>query len=75
MKAIDDNVLYRWFVGLNLKDKVWDHSTFSANRKRLFNEELAHACSSSASGKPPTAPSSSATSSAEGTLLIEAWAR
>lgn len=39
--AIDYNLLYRWFVGLNLEDKVWDHSTFSANRERLFNEDLA----------------------------------
>ena len=41
VEAIDYNLLYRWFVGLNLEDKVWDHSTFSANRERLFNEDLA----------------------------------
>ncbi len=41
VEAIDDNLLYRWFVGLNIEDKVWDHSTFSANRERLFNEDLA----------------------------------
>jgi transposase len=41
VEAIDYNLLYRWFVGLNIEDKVWDHSTFSANRERLFNEELA----------------------------------
>jgi hypothetical protein len=28
-------------VGLNIDDPVWDHSTFSANRERLFNEGLA----------------------------------
>ncbi len=43
VQAIDDNLLHRWFAGLNIEDKVWDHSTFSANRKRLFNEELAPA--------------------------------
>jgi hypothetical protein len=42
VEAIDDNLLYRWVVGLNIDDKVWDHSTFSANRERLFNEDLAH---------------------------------
>jgi hypothetical protein len=36
-------LLYRWFVGLNIEDKVWDHSTFTANRERLFNEDLARA--------------------------------
>ena len=40
VEAIDYNLLYRWFVGLNLEDLVWDHSTFSANRERLFNEDL-----------------------------------
>ena len=41
VEAINYNLLYRWFVGLNLEDKVWYHSTFSANRERLFNEDLA----------------------------------
>src|SRR3970282_1519467 len=41
VEAINYNLLYRWFVGLNIEDKVWDHSTFSANRERLFNEDLA----------------------------------
>lgn len=30
-------------MGLNIEDKVWDHSTFSANRERLFNQDLARA--------------------------------
>lgn len=29
---------YRWFVGLNLEDKVPDHSTFSKNRHERFTE-------------------------------------
>jgi transposase len=29
---------YRWFVGLNLQDKVPDHSTFSKNRHERFKE-------------------------------------
>jgi transposase len=41
VEAVNYNLLYRWFVGLNIEDKVWDHSTFSANRERLFNEDLA----------------------------------
>jgi transposase len=43
VEAVNYNLLYRWFVGLNIEDKVWDHSTFSANRERLFNEDLARA--------------------------------
>ena len=43
VQHIDFNLLYRWFVGLNMDDAVWDHSTFSANRDRLLNEEIARA--------------------------------
>lgn len=41
MEQIDYNLLFRWFVGLNVDDGVWDHSTFSFNRERLFDEEIA----------------------------------
>ena len=38
---IEYNLLYRWFVGMNLDEAAWNHSTFSANRDRLFNEAIA----------------------------------
>lgn len=41
MEQIDYNLLFRWFVGLNVDDRVWDHSTFSFNRERLFDEQIA----------------------------------
>ena len=41
MEQLDYNLLFRWFVGLNIDDPVWDHSTFSFNRERLFDEEVA----------------------------------
>jgi transposase len=41
MEQLDYNLLFRWFVGLNIDDAVWDHSTFSFNRERLFDEEVA----------------------------------
>ena len=40
------NLLFRWFVGLNIDDPVWDHSTFSFNRQRLFDEAIASTSSS-----------------------------
>jgi transposase len=40
VEHIDYNLLYRWFVGLTLDEKPWDHSTFSANRDRLLNERI-----------------------------------
>ena len=41
MEQMQYNLLFRWFVGLNIDDPVWDHSTFSFNRDRLFDAELA----------------------------------
>ncbi|AWI79581.1 IS5/IS1182 family transposase [Parazoarcus communis] len=41
VESLDYNLLYRWFVGLGIDDDIWDHSTFSQNRDRLFNEGLA----------------------------------
>jgi transposase len=41
MEQLDYNLLFRWFVGLNIDDPVWDHSTFSFNRDRLFDDEIA----------------------------------
>ena len=37
VKEIEVNVAYRWFLGLNLTDKVPHHSTISQNRRRRFD--------------------------------------
>ena len=36
MEQIHFNLLYRWFVGLNIDDPVWDATVFSKNRERLI---------------------------------------
>ena len=41
MQQIDYNLLFRWFVGLGIDDPVWDHSTFSKNRDRLLDADVA----------------------------------
>lgn len=41
MEQLDDNLLFRWFVGLGVDDAVWDASTFSKNRGRLLAGEVA----------------------------------
>jgi transposase len=41
MEQIDYNLLFRWFVGLGIDDPVWDHSTFSKNRERLLDADVA----------------------------------
>jgi transposase len=41
MEQLDYNLLFRWFVGLGVDDAVWDHSTFSKNRDRLLDADVA----------------------------------
>lgn len=41
MEQIDYNLLFRWFTGLGIDDPVWDHSTFSKNRDRLLEADVA----------------------------------
>jgi len=43
MEQLDYNLLFRWFVGLSMDDKVWDHSVFSKNRERFLASDLAAA--------------------------------
>lgn len=43
MEELDYSVLYRWFVGLSLDDPVWDATTFTKNRDRLLDGDVAHA--------------------------------
>ena len=40
VEQIHYNLLYRWFIGLTIDDEVWDHSTFSANRDRLIENDV-----------------------------------
>lgn len=41
VEHIEYNLLYRWFVGLDIDEPVWDHSTFTQNRDRLLDNEMA----------------------------------
>ena len=41
MEQLDYNILYRWFVGLDMDDAVWDVTVFTKNRERLLKSELA----------------------------------
>lgn len=41
MEQLDYNLLFRWFVGLNMDDKVWDATVFTKNRERLLAGEIA----------------------------------
>src|SRR6266700_4867569 len=41
MEQLEYNLLFRWFVGLEIDDAVWNHAVFSKNRERLLNQEMA----------------------------------
>jgi transposase len=41
MEQLDYNLLFRWFVGLEIDDRVWDPTVYSKNRDRLLNQEVA----------------------------------
>ena len=42
VEQINYNLLFRWFVGFSMDDEVWNHSTFTKNRDRLLDGEVAH---------------------------------
>jgi transposase len=74
VQHIDYNLLYRWFVGTDMDDKVWDHSSFTKNRDRLLNETVARAFFGKVLGLARWhGLVSSEHFSVDGTL-IEAWA-
>jgi transposase len=41
MEEIDYSILFRWFVGMNLDDEVWNPTTFTKNRERLLEADVA----------------------------------
>jgi transposase len=41
MEQLNYNLLFRWFVGMDMDEVVWNHAVFSKNRERLLNEEVA----------------------------------
>jgi len=41
MEEIDYSILYRWFVGVNLDERVWDATSFTKNRDRLLEAAVA----------------------------------
>lgn len=40
-ESLDYNILFRWFLDMNLEERSFDHSTFSKNRDRLMKHEVA----------------------------------
>lgn len=74
MEEMDYNILFRWFVGLNLDDPVWDATVFTKNRDRLLEGEVAKEFLARVVGQAREKGwTSDEHFSVDGTLL-EAWA-
>ena len=43
MEQLEYNLLFRWFVGLGMDDAVWAPTTFTKNRDRLLEGDIARA--------------------------------
>jgi transposase len=43
MEQLDYNLLFRWFVGLSMDERVWNPTTFTKNRDRLLEGDIAQA--------------------------------
>jgi hypothetical protein len=43
MEQLDYSLLFRWFVGLNMDDPIWDVTVFTKNRQRLLAGDSADA--------------------------------
>src|SRR3981081_2789708 len=41
MEQLEYNLLFRWFVGLNMDEAVWDVTVFTKNRERLLKADIA----------------------------------
>src|SRR5437773_8392854 len=41
IEQLQYNMLFRWFVGMEMDEVVWNHAVYSKNRERLLNEEIA----------------------------------
>ena len=41
IEQLQYNLLFRWFVGMEMDEAVWNHAVYSKNRERLLKEEVA----------------------------------
>jgi transposase len=74
MEQLDYNLLFRWFVGLNADDPVWDPTVFTKNRDRLLAGEVAQAFFEAVLGQAKSKQLLSAEHFTVDGTLIEAWA-
>ena len=74
MEEIDYSMLYRWFVGMNLDEPVWDVTVFTKNRNRLLEGDVAREFLAEVVRQAQTQDLTSDEHFTVDGTLIEAWA-
>lgn len=74
MEQLDYNLLFRWFVGMNIDDPVWDVTVFTKNRERLLAAEIAKTLFAQVLEQARSGELLSAEHFTVDGTLIEAWA-
>jgi len=74
MERLEFDLLFRWFVGIGIDDPVWDHSTFSKNRNRLLDGDIATKFLRAVLSQPRVKGLLSTDHFSVDGTLIEAWA-
>jgi transposase len=74
MERLDFDLLFRWFAGLGIDDPVWDHSTFSKNRDRLLEGDVAAEFLATLLDRPQVRRLLSSEHFSVDGSLIQAWA-
>jgi len=74
MERLEFDLLFRWFVGLGIDDPAWDHSSFSKNRDRLLEGDIAAKFLATVLAQPRVKKLLSTDHFTLDGTLIEAWA-
>jgi len=74
MERLEFDLLFRWFVGIGIDDPVWDHSSFTKNRDRLLEGEIAAKFLAAVLSQPRVKRLLSGEHFSVDGTLIQAWA-
>lgn len=74
MEQLEYNLLFRWFVGLSMDAPMWDATTFSKNRDRLLDGNIAREFMAAVLNQPAVRQLLSKEHFFVDGTLIEAWA-
>jgi len=74
VERLEYDLLFRWFVGIGVDDAAWDHSTFSKNRDRLLEGDIAAKFLAAVLDRPGVKKLLSTDHFSVDGTLIEAWA-